>query len=158
MWDLFINYWLQWIFGIVAAGIGIWAKHYIKLEKESVNRTKAERMKEVRAEIVKELEEKINTLEEKSDVNDKEIRKNIDCLHSAIENINTGLLSVQGKNFRDTCVMLLRADHIITIEEYEQFEEDHVAYKALKGNHKGDALYDRVVEKFNEQIKKGTRD
>ena len=149
--ELFVNYWLQWILGVIAAGIGIWARRYIRLEKESINRAKAERMKEVRAEIVKELEEK-------SDLNDKETRKEIENLHSAIENINTGLLSVQGKNFRDTCIMLLKSDHEITIEEYEQFEEDHIAYKALKGNHKGDALYDRVVEKFNEQIKKGTRD
>lgn len=156
MWDFFLNYWLQWIFGIIATGIGLWARHYIKLERDSVNRTKAERMKEMRKEIVNELEEKMNKLEEKSDINDKKMTQEINNLKCAVENINTGLLSIQGKNFRESCLILLEPEHEITILEYEQFEEDYQAYKALKGNHKGDTLHDKVVIKFNEQIKKGT--
>ena len=50
------------------------------------------------------------------------------------------------------CEWLLSPDHVITVQEYEQFEEDYVAYKGLGGNHRGDALYKSVVEKFNKQL------
>lgn len=151
--DIFVKYWLQWIFGLIAAGIVIWAKHIIKLEKESVNRVKAERMKEMREEIVDELTEKIDKVEQKSDENDRIMKEEIEVLSNNVENLTIGVLSLQGKQFRDQCIFLLDPEHIITVDEYEQFEEDYVAYKGLGGNHTGDALHKRVVDKFNNHIK-----
>lgn len=151
--DIFVKYWLQWIFGLIAAGIVIWAKHIIKLEKESVNRVKAEQMKEMREEIVDELTEKINKIEQKSDENDRIMKEEIEVLSNNVENLTIGVLSLQGKQFRDQCIFLLTPEHIITVDEYEQFEEDYVAYKGLGGNHTGDALHTRVVDKFNNHIK-----
>lgn len=153
MLDIFIKYWVQWLCGLIAAGIVLWAKHVIKLEKESVNKTKTERMKEIREEIVDELTEKINRVEQKSDENDRVIKEEIEILSNNVENLTIGVLSLQGKQFRDECIQLLSPEHIITVDEYEQFEEDYVAYKGLGGNHMGDALHNRVVEKFNNQIK-----
>lgn len=153
MLDIFIKYWVQWLCGLIAAGIVLWAKHIVKLEKESVNKTKAERMKEIREEIVDELTEKINKVEQKSDENDRIVKEEIEILSNNVENLTIGVLSLQGKQFRDECIQLLRPEHTITVDEYEQFEEDYVAYKGLGGNHMGDALHNRVVEKFNNQIK-----
>ena len=153
MLDIFIKYWVQWLCGLIAAGIVLWAKHIVKLEKESVNKTKAERMKEIREEIVDELTEKINRVEQKSDENDRIMKEEIEVLSNNVENLTIGVLSLQGKQFRDQCIFLLAPEHIITVDEYEQFEEDYVAYKGLGGNHMGDALHNRVVEKFNNQIK-----
>jgi hypothetical protein len=42
--DIFVNYWLQWVLGVVAAGIAIWAKRYIKLEKNNIQDKQKERM------------------------------------------------------------------------------------------------------------------
>ncbi len=154
--EIFVKYWLQWIFGVIAIGITLWAKHIIKLEKDSVNKAKAERMKEMRAEIVDALTEKINKVEEKSDYNDKVIREDLEVLSNDIGNLTVGLLSLQGKQFRDECISLLDPDHTINVDEYEQFEEDYSAYKSLGGNHTGDALRKRVIEKFNNQIKPTT--
>lgn len=151
--DIFIKYWVQWLCGLIATGVAVWAKHVIKLEKESVNKTKAERMKEIREEIVDELTEKINKVEQKSDENDRIMKEEIEVLSNNVENLTIGVLSLQGKQFRDECIFLLNPDHFITIDEYQQFEEDYLAYKGLGGNHTGDALHNRIVEKFNNQIK-----
>lgn len=151
--DIFIKYWVQWLCGLIATGVALWAKHVIKLEKESVNKTKAERMKEIREEIVDELTEKIKKVEQKSDENDRIMKEEIEVLSNNVENLTIGVLSLQGKQFRDECIQLLNPEHIVTVDEYEQFEEDYVAYKGLGGNHTGDALHGRVVEKFNNNIK-----
>lgn len=113
---------------------------------------KSERMKELRTEIVDELTEKIDRVEAKSDANDKIIKNEIEILSSNIANLTIGMLSMQGKQFREECIRLLNPEHIITFDEYQQFEEDHTAYKGLGGNHTGDALYHRVVEKFTAQV------
>lgn len=44
------------------------------------------------------------------------------------------------------------ADHTITIEEYQQINEDHEAYHALGGNHNGDALFDLVRKKAEKEV------
>lgn len=150
--DFFIEYWVQWVFGLVAAGIGLWAKHYIKLERQRMNNQKAERMKELREEIADELELEIKEVDQRSQEADKYISAELEVLSAGVENLTIGLLSMQGREFRETCLTLLNPEHEITIQEYEQFEEDYSAYKALNGNHKGDALHSRVVEKFNSQI------
>lgn len=109
-------------------------------------------MKELRTEIVDELTVKIDKVEEKSDNNDKAIRKDIEILSNNLENLTAGVLSMQGKQFRDECIRLLEPDHFITFDEYQQFEEDYSAYKGLGGNHTGDALHKRVVNKFTSQV------
>lgn len=83
---------------------------------------------------------------------DEKINKDIASIFVAIENLNVGILSIQGKQFRDMCEELLSPDHVITVQEFEQLEEDYAAYKGLGGNHRGDALHSSVVEKFNKQL------
>jgi len=55
--------------------------------------------------------------------------------------------------FYDECRRLLDPNHVITLDEYEQFNKDYEAYKALGGNHRGDILYKSVVVKFEESLK-----
>ena len=98
--------------------------------------------------LIKEREEEVTLLKDE----DKRIRADIEALYLSLESNTKGILSIQGKQFRDMCEWLLSPDHVITVQEYEQFEEDYVAYKGLGGNHRGDALYKSVVEKFNKQL------
>jgi len=44
--------------------------------------------------------------------------------------------------------MLLKDDHIITLQEYENISNEHRIYNSLKGNHEGDALYSLVKVKY----------
>lgn len=71
-----------------------------------------------------------------------------------MEALNKGLLSIQGDKFRKQCRFLLRNDHNITVDEYEQCIADHDAYNSLGGNHSGDLLFDSVVEKFESHVQK----
>ena len=98
--------------------------------------------------LVKEREEEVALLKEE----DRKIKADIESIYLSLENVTTGILSIQGKQFRDMCEWLLSQEHYITVQEYEQFQEDYVAYKGLGGNHRGDALYKSVVEKFNKQL------
>jgi hypothetical protein len=52
---------------------------------------------------------------------------------------------------------LLGTGHYITVDEYEEFEADYATYKRLKGNHRGDALHDRVIDKVRAQMKAENR-
>ena len=98
--------------------------------------------------LIKEREEEVALLKDE----DRKIKADIEAMYLALDNNTKGLLSIQGKQFRDMCEWLLSQEHFITVSEYEQFQEDYVAYKGLGGNHRGDALYKSVVEKFNKQL------
>ena len=153
MFDFIIKYWVEFVCGLVAAGIGIFAKHYVKLQKKALEDAWRRKEEAAKDEVIKKLEAELESEISKSEEADEEMKEQIEGLSYLIDNLTQGVLSIQGKQFRDICLYLLDPDHIITIQEYEQFEEDYAAYKALGGNHRGDALHDRVVEKFTNQLK-----
>lgn len=154
MLDFIIKYWVEWLCGLVALGVTIFARRYIKLEKKATEEKWQGVAKEAKKEVSEKLLAEIKKETERSTLEDKKIGTEIEVLNNQMENLSTGVLSIQGKQFRDTCLMLLEEDHKITIQEYEQFEDDYIAYKALGGNHRGDALHARVVEKFQNGLKK----
>ena len=154
MLDIIVKYWVEWLCGLVALAVTFGAKHYIKLQKQSIEKQREEHDEALKEESIKTLEKEIQEEVNKSDRADAQVKADIEVMQSQLENLSTGLLSIQGKQFRENCLYLLDTEHTITFPEYEQFEEDYVAYKALGGNHRGDALHDRVVEKFNAQITK----
>ena len=102
--------------------------------------------------MMEEIDEKIKTVQTISDEADKQLQEEMIIIKNGVENLTSGILSIQGKQFREECVAMLDPEHFILVDEYEQFEEDYIAYKTLGGNHNGDALHARVVEKFNAQI------
>ena len=150
--EVIIKYWVQWVCALVAAGVVFFARRYVKLERKALEDKWKEREQkaknEVMEKITKDHEEEVAQLKDE----DRKIRADIESLYLSLENLNTGILSLQGMQFRDTCEWLLSPDHYITVQEYEQFEEDYVAYKGLGGNHRGDALHKSVIEKFNKQL------
>lgn len=152
MLDFIVKYWVEWLCGLIALGVSLFARRYIKLEKKATEeKWKAvadDAKKEVRANLLLEIQKET----ERSSKEDKKIEADIEILNNQINNLSTGVLSIQGKQFRDMCLFLLNEEHHITVQEYEQFEDDYIAYKALGGNHRGDALHNRVVEKFQKQL------
>lgn len=157
MGEFILKYWVEWLCGLVAAGIVFMARHYVKLQKKDFETKWEKRKEDAKMEVSKYLHEDLEKEIERSTKADEVMKADIEILSEQIENVSTGVLSIQGKQFRDMCLMLLESDHTITVQEYEQFEEDYAAYKALGGNHRGDALHARVVDKFThalEHIKK----
>ena len=148
------KYWLEWVFGLIALGISFGAKHYVKLQKQSWEHKWQEQKNKAKDEVIEKLEKEIAEEVAKSEAVDKQLEADIEVIQNTLDNLTAGILSIQGKQFRDHCILLLRQDHIITVEEYEEFEEEYQAYKNLGGNHRGDALHDRVVEKFDQSLTK----
>ena len=151
--SIFTNYWLQWIFGIIAAGIAFGTKHYIKLQKKSWQDKWDARETQIKTEVIDKLNEKISEQAIISENADKKIYTDIESISNKLADVTRGILSIQGRQFLHTCHKLLEQDHIITVDEYEAFNSDYDAYKALGGNHRGDIMYKSVVAKFEQSLK-----
>lgn len=152
MIEFIIKYWVQFLLGVVAASITWFAKRFMALHKAKIEADRVKRYGELENKIVQKIEKEINKESLESRQADERMEKEISQLADNVNGLTIGVLSIQGREFRHQCRALLKEDHVISIDEYEQFEEDYEAYKALKGNHKGDALHDSVVEKFNTQV------
>lgn len=147
------KYWLEWLCGLVATGALFFAKHYIKIQRQVNEEKWKDKEKNMCGKIITTLEDRIQGVEDKSAAEDVIIHNELDEIHSEVDTIESGILSVQGKQFREMCEDLLKQDYI-TVEEYEEFEEEYAIYKGLGGNHRGDSLHARVVAKVDKQNNK----
>lgn len=147
------KYWLEWLCGLVATGALFFAKHYIKIQRQVNEEKWKDKEKKMCGKIITTLEDRIQGVEDKSAAEDVIIHKELDKIHSEVDTVESGILSIQGKQFREMCENLLKQDYI-TIEEYEEFEEEYAVYKSLGGNHRGDSLHARVVAKCDKQNSK----
>ena len=95
--DFIVKYWIEWVCGLVAAGVIFFAKHYIKLQKEALAKKWEEREIEAKNEVIKKIENKFIQEIERSDAADAQIRADVEVLYNSIENLNAGILSMQGK-------------------------------------------------------------
>lgn len=174
--SIVLKYWVELILGLIVTGGGFVIKRYLRLEKEERQREQKEYfdnvLKKIQSEnqqVLKSLEkehdkmnqnsedkyDEINTkveqaLEadrEESKSDDAALEKEISTLKKNITALTAGVLSMQGKEFRNNCRKLLAEDHVITLDEWEELDKDHTAYNGLGGNHKGDHLFSLVKKK-----------
>lgn len=148
-----VQYWVNWVCALVAGGVVLFAKHYIKIQKESLEAKWQEKEKNMCGKIICTFENKLQKIKSSAEEEDNKIHKELDTIHSEINTIESGILSIQGKQFRELCEKLLQKERL-TIEEYEDFEAEYDVYTGLGGNHKGDALHERVVKKYDAQNSK----
>ena len=135
MIDFIVKYWLEFLFSIIAAGLGIFARHYYKLWQESQNLQK----EKIRADILKEMQ--------------NENQKQFDKLQSAIDQLMKFVLTVQGKQFRTDCKDLLTDTRsIITYDQFDNLHTEYEIYTSLGGNGLGQELFRLVQEKYSNQI------
>lgn len=154
MWQTILDYWVVWACGLVAAALGYFVRRLVKLENQNLREERRKEQEELKKDIIDKLENEIAVEVKKSGDADVEIRANIEVLENSIENLTRGVLAIQGKAFRAGCVELLKPNHIITLDEYEQCVDDHDAYHLLGGNHRGDSLFQSVQEKWHAQLGK----
>lgn len=152
MLETIAEYWVVWACGIVAAGLVFFIKRLFKLEREKIEAQLQKDREQLKTNIIDKIEDEIQVEVSRSNTADTEIRANIEVIENSLENLSKGILAVQGKEFKAECRALLEPGHVITLEEYEQIVEDHDAYHALGGNHKGDALFASVEQKWNGQL------
>lgn len=174
--SIVLNYWIELILGLIVTGGGFVIKRYLRLEKKERQKEQKEyfdkMLEKIQTEnqhVLKSLEKEhdkmnqktenkyneINTkvdeaLEagrEESKSDDAVLEKEISALEKNITALTAGVLSMQGKEFRNNCRKLLAEDHVITLDEWEELDKDHMAYNGLGGNHKGDHLFSLVKKK-----------
>ena len=171
-----LKYWVDFLFGLIVAGGGIFLKRYMKLAKaerekerteyyskltegiKAENKTMVEALEAKYEAVDKKVEDKYEEVTEnfteamaeeraESKADDAKIQSEVSTMSDELSALKAGLLSMQGKEFRASCRALLAEDHEITLDEWEEIDADHEAYNGLGGNHKGDHLYDLVKKK-----------
>lgn len=137
MTEFILKYWMQVVFGLIAAGLGVTCKQIWSMYKSEKTHQKTEEQKEFYDGILNKIDEKFKPVEERLD----EIEKQQTSLKG-------GLLSVQGSGFKRQCKVLLEKGHEITEVEWLQLEKDYNAYSDLGGNGHGHELFDAVQRKY----------
>lgn len=174
--SIVLKYWVELILGLIVAGGGFVIKRYLRLEKEERQREQREyfdkmldKIQKENQQVLKHLEKEHDTMNqnsedrydeintkvdkaleagrEESKADDAVLEKEITAVEKNIAALTAGVLSMQGKEFRNNCRKLLAEDHIITLDEWEELDKDHMAYNGLGGNHKGDHLFSLVKKK-----------
>lgn len=133
--EFIIKYWIEFVFGAILAIAGFVIKRTLKSYQQERLEGKEAFLESIRTEIRAEFERS----------NKKETE-----LQNEIKILKVGLLSVQGRIFKNNCHRLLEQHHEITLEEYEEITKDHETYNSLGGNHNGDQLYLLVRKKVEE--------
>lgn len=103
-------------------------------------------MKQQMSECYNNLIDVVKESDEKSMAEDVKIHKEIDV-------IKNGMLSLEGRTFKEDCRRLLQDDHKITLNEFEAISNEHIVYNNLGGNHEGDGLFSMVVAKYQNSLK-----
>ena len=156
--DFIVKYWVEVLFGLICGGIAFTVRHHVKLiiadkKRHEDDMLKAidvkfdeqrEGMKQQMSECYANLIQVVQESEERSMEEDRKI-------HHEIDIIKDGMLSVEGRAFRNECRRLLEEGHIITFNEYEAILAEHVTYNNLGGNHEGDGLFSMVEARYKNQ-------
>lgn len=89
---------------------------------------------------------------QKSIEGDEVLELKLDGLEEQVDTLREGVLSIQGRQFKEDCRFLLQKNHSITLEEYVDIEKDHNAYNKMGGNHNGDTLFAMVETKYKQSL------
>ena len=118
MLEFILKYWIEVLFGAVIAIGGYMVKRTLKSYRQ-------ERIEEKNA-FLESIKKEISAEFERSNSRETE-------LAGEIKTLKAGLLSIQGRAFKNNCKRLLDPDHEISLEEYEEITKDHDAYNSLGG-------------------------
>lgn len=150
MLDFIIKYWVEFLLGICAIGITTFFKSVWKMYLTQLKNNQKELCDTISQEIKNSFEashkETMETYEQ-SKKDDEKLQEQIDVLKK-------GVLSIQGKQFREECERLLEEGYSISLEEFQDLDTDHQVYNNLGGNHKGDSLFDLVKKKAENNLTK----
>jgi hypothetical protein len=139
MLEFIVKYWIEFLFGLIVTGGGIFLKRYAELVKKE--------QKAQQNEFYSKLKAEISDSYQQSQYDDKVLQGEIDDLKDELNCLKKGILSLQGRQFKQACIMLLNENHDISLEEYQEIDNDHDAYNGLGGNHNGDRLFNLVKKK-----------
>ena len=160
VWEIIVKYWVQFLLGIIASGLTALCTHFYNLYK----REKASKQTELEKKFVQEVKDLIsnNNKEVMKVIREEELAANrademmgaqMNSIQNELKILTEGMLSVQGRQFKEDCRAMLKDEHVITLQEYENLTREHETYNALKGNHEGDSLFSLVKVKYEATLK-----
>ena len=159
MLDFIAKYWLEFLFGIVALGLTGLTRYFYGLYKKEKQRLEDEAHEKIIVELKSKISDEhkitaelLQTERELSQQENNALKQEIYNLNDKIDVVSGGVLSIQGKQFKDDCRALLKPDHEITLDEFEEIESDHETYNKMGGNHTGDKLFQMVEQKFRNSL------
>lgn len=159
MLDFIAKYWLEFLFGIVALGLTGLTRYFYGLYKKEKQRLEDEAHEKIIVELKSKISDEhkitaelLQTERELSQQENDALKQEIYNLNDKIDVVSGGVLSIQGKQFKDDCRALLKPDHEITLDEFEEIESDHETYNKMGGNHTGDKLFQMVEQKFKNSL------
>lgn len=136
MLEFIIKYWVQFLLTSIVGLLGFLCKKFYSLYTKEKDHQKTKEQEE----FYQSMEDLVKEITEESRSEDKKLQEQINVMQG-------GILSIQGKNFKDECRELLRRSTDITLQEFELLQEEYYVYKSLGGNHDGDLLFNMVREK-----------
>lgn len=137
--DVVVKYWVQFFCAGIVSGIGLIYK--------KINAERKAGQEKFYSQLETSLAQKIDSVIEISEGDDLRLQKQIDDLDNHMDTLAKGILSLQGREFKQECRNLLADDHTLTLEEFEDLEAEHEIYNRLGGNHNGDSLFELVKKK-----------
>lgn len=121
--------------------------------QEQMNKEIAENIKTILDDYQRSILKIIQEDEDKVAAENKAIHAQIINNQNNLTTLTEGILSIQGRQFKEECRALLENDHEITLKEFEHITSEHRIYNALHGNHDGDDLYNLVEIKYRANLK-----
>ena len=157
--EFITKYWLEVLFSLICGSAAFIIKHHIKLIIEDRKRHETDLIKamtdkldEQKVDMEKQITICHGKLIENIESNDRKSREEDKQIHEEVDVIRDGMLSIQGKAFKDQCRFLLEPSHVITLNEYESILHEHTVYNKLGGNHEGDGLFSSVQAKYQNSL------
>lgn len=118
-----------------------------------MNREIAENIKTILDDYQRSILKIIQEDEDKAAAENRAIHAQIVNNQNNLTALTEGILSIQGRQFKEECRALLENDHEITLKEFEHITNEYRIYNALHGNHDGDNLYNLVEIKYRANLK-----
>lgn len=148
------KYWLEFLLGIIATGATAFAKYFYNLYKKERDTEREKEYQQQKKEIINEVQQIMAKKHEQFAAVDTQITERLEQISKMIETLSDGILSIQGKQFKQECKSLLKSEHTITVDEWMYLNKEHDIYKDLNGNHEGDLLFNDVSIKYHNQLDK----
>lgn len=159
--EIIVKYWLEFLLGLISSGLIALSGYFYKLYKKEKEKKKSEsethlinEVKTLMSDHDKDIIKLIREEELASQKADSQAEEKMKQIQSELAILKDGVLSIQGKQFKDECKALLIDNHHITLEEYQNISKEHRTYNALKGNHEGDELFKLVEVKYHSELSK----
>lgn len=151
MWEsivsIILRYWVEFLLGAVVTGGGLFFRRYAQLSKAERDQKRQDSQEKLKEAIKEDNQRMIDAVSKMSMEEDEKLQKQINKINEDVSNIKVATSSMQKNDFYEKCHRLLKPDHFITLEEWEDIKEYHKEYNAIGGNHRGDGYFELIQKK-----------